>query len=190
MKVTIVGAGALGSHLVMLLRNEKIEINVIDFDRISNANTMSQFHSRNHVGKLKTISLQQSMDFLFKRKITTNSNKLVDGNVSALLSGSDLIVDALDNFEARTLVQNYARASGTPCLHGALAPNGEFGRVVWSDRFVIDSEAGMGKATCEDGAHLPFITLTAAYMARSVQVFLSTRKQVGYSVSPGGAVAV
>lgn len=194
MKITIVGIGALGSHLVQFLRNEDVEINVIDFDRIETKNTQSQFHGRPHTGKAKTISLQQVMDYMFKRKITTNSNKLTALNDVTLLKGTDLIVDCLDNFEARTLVQNYARASGTPCLHGALAPNGEFGRVVWDSQFVIDSEAGVGGATCEDGLHLPFIAVVAACMARSVQAFLGksgkSGKQLGYSITPSGVFSI
>ncbi len=188
MKITIVGIGALGSHLVQLLRNEKADLHVIDFDKIETKNTQSQFHGRPHVGKFKVTALQQSMDFMFKRKITTNGNKLNSSNDIVMLKGSDLIVDCLDNFEARTLVQTYARASGTPCLHGALAPNGEFGRSIWDSNFTIDSEVGVGGATCEDGAFLPFIAITAAYMARSVQSFLATGKQIGYSITPAGTI--
>ena len=34
-------------------------------------------------------------------------------------------------------------------------------------------------STCEDGEFLPFIALTAAYMARSVQIFLKDGKKIG-----------
>ena len=189
-KITIVGCGALGSHLVPLLRNEDVEINVVDFDRIETKNVSSQFHGRNHVGKLKTISLQQVMDFMFKRKITTNTNKLTKDNDITILKGSGLLIDCLDNAEARTLVQNYARASNTACLHGALAADGAFGRVIWDKDFKIDSEGSAGAPTCEDGNHLAFISLVASYMARSVHVFLEADKMVGFSISPMGAVVV
>jgi hypothetical protein len=61
---------------------------------------------------------------------------------------------------------------------------------VWDDAFVIDSEVGAGAATCEDGEFLPFIALTAAYMARSVQIFLRDKRKVGFSISPAGSVAI
>jgi malate/lactate dehydrogenase len=32
MKITIIGAGALGSHLVQALRNEQVTLKIIDFD--------------------------------------------------------------------------------------------------------------------------------------------------------------
>ena len=63
--VTIVGVGALGSHLVQFLRSEDVTINVIDFDRVEQKNTQSQFHSKPSVGKMKASALKQSMQFLY-----------------------------------------------------------------------------------------------------------------------------
>lgn len=188
--ITVVGVGALGSHLVQFIRSEDVKIKVIDFDRVEQKNVQSQFHSKPNVGKLKVLSLNQSMQFLYGTKIECVSGKLVENNADVLLSKADLIVDCLDNGEARRLIQGYARANDTPCLHGALAPDGSFGRVIWDEQFVIDSEAGQGGATCENGEFLPFIAITSAYLARAVQIFLATGKKVGFSISPNGVVAV
>jgi hypothetical protein len=159
-------------------------------DRVEQKNVASQFHGRPGVGKNKVAALQQTMDFLFKRQISVVSNKLVDNNVAILLKDATLVVDCLDNGASRKLVQDYVRKHDLPCLHGALAPGGEFGRSIWDEHFVIDSEAGAGAATCEDGEFLPFIALTAACMARSVQLFLKDGKKIGFSISPVSVVAV
>ena len=188
--IVIVGVGALGSHLVQFIRNEKVDIRVVDFDRVEQKNVMSQFHGKPGVGKSKVEALKQTMDFLFKRSVQTVGHKLVDNNVDQLMKGATLVVDCLDNGAARKLVQDYVRKHSLPCLHGALAPGGEFGRSIWDEQFVIDSEAGAGAATCEDGEFLPFIALTAAYMARSIQVFLREQKKIGFSISPVGVVAI
>lgn len=188
--ILVVGIGALGSHLVQFIRNEKIDIKVVDFDRVEQKNVMSQFHGKPGIGKSKVEALKQTMDFLFKRQLTMVSNKLVAENIDALMKGATLVVDCLDNGASRKLVQDYARKHNLPCLHGALAPGGEFGRSIWDAQFVIDSELGASAATCEDGEFLPFIALTAAYMARSVQLFLKDGKKVGFSISPVGSVAV
>lgn len=187
--VTIVGVGALGSHLVQFLRSEDIEIRVIDFDRVEQKNVQSQFHSKPSVGKLKSDALKQSMQFLYGKKIHSFNHKLVSDNVRNLLQG-DLVIDCLDNGEARQLVQEHARTTDMPCLHGALAPDGGFGRVIWDEQFVIDSEAGQGGATCENGEFLPFIAITSAYLARAAQIFLATGKKTGFSISPNSVVAV
>lgn len=188
--MVIVGVGALGSHLVQFIRNEKVDIRIIDFDRVEQKNVMSQFHGKPGVGKNKVAALQQTMDFLFKRPINTVSHKLVDNNIEVLMQRATLVVDCLDNGASRKLVQDYVRKHDLPCLHGALAPGGEFGRSVWDEQFVIDSELGAGAVTCEDGEFLPFIALTAAYMARSIQLFLKDKKKVGFSISPFGVVAI
>lgn len=187
-KITIVGVGALGSHVAQFLRNVG-DLNVIDFDRIEQKNVQAQFHSKPSVGKLKSQALQQSMNFLFGVKLTANTNKLVPDNAKQLLGGSDLIIDCLDNGAARRVVQGYARTNSTPCLHGALAPDGTFGRVVWDEKFVIDNEAAGGVPTCEDGAHLPFITVVSSHIAFAAQQFLLNGKALNFNIFPGGLAA-
>lgn len=186
--ITIVGVGALGSHVAQFLRNVGT-LRVVDFDRVEIKNTQAQFHGKPNVGKLKAQALQQSMSFLFGVKIAANTNKLVPDNAKQLLGGSDLIIDCLDNGEARRVVQGFARTTATPCLHGALAPDGTFGRVVWDEKFVIDNEAPGGAPTCEDGAHLPFIATVSSHIAFSAQQFLLTGKALNFNIFPGGLAA-
>lgn len=185
MNITIIGAGALGSHLVQALRNEAAELKVIDFDRVEMKNVASQFHFKNTSGKKKTEALKQAMQFCYGRKIDVVGNKLTADNVEQLLGGAGLLVDCLDNGEARRLVQGYAKAHGIPCIHGALAADGGFGRVVWTEDFVIDDGAS-GAVTCEDGEFLPFIQITASYLAFAVQRFVRDGRRVGFSISPAG----
>jgi molybdopterin/thiamine biosynthesis adenylyltransferase len=186
--IVVVGVGALGSHAVMLLRNEKATLRVIDFDRVEQKNVASQFHGKPNVGKSKVESLKQLMNFVFATKIETNPHKLVEGNVKELLGNADLVLDCLDNGASRRTVQTFVRAANIPCLHGALAPDGAFGRVIWDRDFVIDDESDTRAATCENGEHLPFITITAAYLARAAQEFLKSGRTIGFQVHPGGAV--
>ncbi len=185
MRITIIGVGALGSHLVQALRNEDAALKVIDFDRVEMKNVASQFHFKGTVGHKKTEAIKRSMNFAYGRKIEAVGSKLTSDNVTQLLSNTDLLVDCLDNGDSRRLVQDFAQRNGVPCVHGALAADGGFGRVVWSSGFVIDNEAS-GAATCEDGAFLPFIQLVAARIAYVVQRFLQTGEKLNFNVFPGG----
>jgi len=191
--VIVVGVGALGSHLVQFLRNEA-NLFLIDFDRIEAKNMLSQFHGKPGGGKLKVDALKNTMQFLWGLKLDGVTVKLVDNNVDALLGRefkwpvgitrkADLVVDCLDNGKARRLVQGYVRQHNIPCLHGALAADGGFGRVIWDENFHID-DAAAGVPTCEDGAHLPFIATVSAFLARSAQVFLTNGKKQGWSIAP------
>jgi adenylyltransferase/sulfurtransferase len=187
-KITVVGVGALGSHFVQFLRSEDVEFKVIDFDRVEQKNTLSQFHGKPGVGKLKVHGLASNMSLFWGMKVAVVSNKLTTENVQQLLTDSDLVVDCLDNAEARRVVQNHVRQTNTPCLHGAVDGEGSFGRVVWDEGFVIDSGSAPGTPTCEDGENLPFIASVAAYLARSAQAFLRKGVRHGFQISPGGVV--
>lgn len=187
--VVVVGVGALGSHVVQLLRNEAAMLKLIDFDRVERKNVLSQFHGKPSVGKLKVQGLQGTMQFLFGVATTVVPHKLAADNAHQLLGGADLVLDCLDNGAARRVVQEFARTHGVPCLHGALAAaGGGFGRVVWDDLFVIDDEAGQGAATCEGGDELPFIGLVSSVLARAAQDFLRHGRQHSYQVHGGGVV--
>lgn len=181
-KITIVGVGALGSHVALLLRNVA-DLHVIDYDRIEQKNTQSQFHGKPNVGKLKASAFQQTLSFLFGVKVQATTNKLTKDNDQQLLAGSDLIIDCLDNGEARRIVQNFSRSAHTACLHGALAADGTLGRIVWDQDFQIDEVPAGAKATCEDGQHLPFIGMVAAQIAQSAKEFLTTKRQRSWQVT-------
>jgi molybdopterin/thiamine biosynthesis adenylyltransferase len=189
-KITVVGAGALGSHVVLYLRNQEASLRVIDFDRVEMKNTMSQFHGRPSVGKLKTESLAKGMQFFFGLKVEVVPTKLVANNTKELLGKADLLIDCLDNGEARRLVQGFARENKVACLHGALSADGTFGKAEWDETFAIDDAASAGAATCENGEHLPFIGITAAYVAQAAQEFVRNGKKIGFAVSTGGAIRI
>ena len=190
MKVVIVGVGALGSHLALLVRNFPVQVTIVDMDKIEIKNTMSQFHTAMSVGKNKAQALRDALNALFKVKVEAVPHRLTEDNVEQLLGKADLVVDCLDNAASRQVVQDFVRARGIPCLHGALDPDGQFGRACWTENFVIDHEGAVGAATCEDGRHLPFIAQTAASLALSVQQFLRHGRKVGYQVHPGGVTKV
>ena len=188
--VVVVGVGALGSHLIQFIRNVDAIIKLIDFDRIEMRNISSQFHNKGSVGKGKVQAIAQTMNFLWGLKVAGIPHKLTSENDDQLLGDSDLLVDCLDNGASRRLVQGFARRSHIPCLHGALAADGAFGRVIWSEDFKIDEEADAGAATCENGEHLPFIAIVSSYLAYSIQTFLTSGRKVGWQVHPGGAVRI
>lgn len=184
--VTIVGVGALGSHLVPLLRGAPAELRVIDFDRVELRNLASQFHARAGVGKTKVVALEQLVQFAFGQRLRGIPRRLGPDNVRELLGGADLVVDCVDHGDTRRLIQAHVRASGVPCVHGALSADGALGRVVWDELFTVDDEPEAGAATCAGGEHLPFIALVASWLAVSIQRFLEDGERRTFHVFPGG----
>jgi hypothetical protein len=189
-RIVVVGVGALGSHVVQLGRSLPVQWKVIDFDRIEAKNVLAQFHTRMGVGKNKAQALQQAMQGMFGVKIDAIPHRLTADNTEALLGDADLVVDCLDNAEARNLVQQFVRARGIACVHGALAPGGELGRVVWDHLFVIDSEATPGQETCEGGEHLTFIAQTAATLAQAIALYVGNRRRISTQLLPTSSMVL
>lgn len=189
MIITIVGVGALGSHVVQFLRNlDDVTLRLVDFDRVEAKNVASQFYGHPSVGKNKAVALLQQTSFLFKRTAGASiPHRLTADNVDVVLGGSDLVVDCVDNGETRRLIQAWVRRHKVPCLHGGLAANGSFGVVLWDDQFTVDDEPNAGAATCDGGEHLPFIAFVASAIAMAVQAFVTFNVQRGFMISPVGA---
>lgn len=188
-RILVIGAGALGSHLILLGRNWPAKLVAVDFDRVERKNTMSQFHSNMGVGRNKALALQQAMQGLFGVKIDAVPHRMTGDNAKTLATGAGLVVDCVDNAEARRTIRSACQELGIPCLHGALAADGQYGRVMWSEDFAID-DGGGDAATCEDGEQLPFIGIVAAHMAATVQRFLSTGLRESSHIRPGGITPI
>lgn len=186
--VVIVGAGALGSHLVLFARNWDCDLKVVDFDRIEAKNTQAQFHSRSGLRKNKAQALQQTLQFLFGLKIGMVPHRLTADNAEQVLGGADLVIDCTDNAEARRTIQAFVRANDIPCLHGALSGDGTFARIVWDEHFTEDEEGAEGEATCEDGQQLPFFAMAGAQIAVIAQMFLKDGKRASVQLMPMGIV--
>jgi molybdopterin-synthase adenylyltransferase len=187
--VVIVGVGALGSHLLMMGRNLTARWTLIDFDRVEQKNTLSQAHTRMGLGRNKAQALQQTVQGLWGLRVEAVPHKLTADNVATLLGAAEVVVDCTDNATARALIQDFCADRGVPSLHGALAADGGYGRVLWGDAFTIDA-GGDGQATCEDGAHLPFINTVSAYLCAALQRFLADNTQAGFHISPAGATSI
>ena len=187
--ITIVGVGALGSHVALLLRNEKAGLKVIDFDRVEQKNTQAQFHSTMSLGKNKAQALQQSLQGLFGVRVQSAPYRLLggsNGNAKELLGGSTLVVDCTDNLVARSVLNVQCKELRLPLLHGALSASGDFARIIWTELFRPDAEDPNAGATCIDGEHLPFFAFAASLMAIEVQAFLKTGKKRSWQLTPSG----
>ncbi len=187
--IRVCGVGALGSYFVQFVRNTDKNISIIDFDSVESKNTLSQFHGITSLRKNKTLALSQLMHFLFKKKLDTFPVRLTKDNLKELLGAKDsttVVVDCFDNADSRILIQDYVRKNNIPCIHGGTSADGSFARIMWDEHFTIDREAKVGQPTCEDGAHLPFLGITGAYMAKAVLEFIQNGKKVNYQIHPNG----
>jgi molybdopterin/thiamine biosynthesis adenylyltransferase len=172
MRILFCGVGALGSSAAVLCRSLGVELAFVDFDRVETKNLAAQAFVKQSLGKNKAEALKLQLQNFYGLKCESFGVRLAATNVDALCQSADLLVDCFDNQQSRQLLSDYARRSGKPLVHAAMAADGQFGLVRWDARFVPDAEDHAGQATCEGGEHLPFIGLLAATLARVIQDFV------------------
>jgi molybdopterin/thiamine biosynthesis adenylyltransferase len=115
--VTIVGLGSLGSFTAVLLAKNGVNLNLIDFDRVSIENLSSQIYSRKDIKKYKTKALSKYLKKLNPQIIIKSLNiKLSSANLKIL--DSDLVIDCTDNLDVRFLIDSYCY-NKIPWIHTA-----------------------------------------------------------------------
>ncbi len=121
--VFIAGAGGLGSPSAIYLTAAGIgKIVIADFDTVGVSNLNRQIlHWNDDVGRMKADSAREKLAKINPDvEIDVISEKIDEDNAFKLVCGSDLIVDAMDNFRARYLLNKAAIARNIPLVHGAV----------------------------------------------------------------------
>ncbi|MCU0847289.1 MAG: HesA/MoeB/ThiF family protein [Spirochaetes bacterium] len=122
--VFIAGAGGLGSPVSLYLAAAGIgKLIICDNDRVEHSNLNRQIlHGFNDIKRFKTDSASDRLKELnpyieiklYNEKITTN-------NSINLVSGADIIVDCLDNFHTRFIINEVSVKKRIPMVHAGVA---------------------------------------------------------------------
>ena len=130
-RVFIAGAGGLGSPIAIYLTAAGVGmIRMVDHDHVALSNLNRQvLHWEEDVGRKKVDSAREKLRNLNRAvEIEAIAETITEGNVSKLVSGCDVIVDAMDNLPTRYVLNRCAVETGLPFFHGAV--NGFEGRVM------------------------------------------------------------
>ena len=130
-KVFIAGAGGLGCPVSIYLAAAGVgHLRIVDHDTVDLTNLNRQVaHWTADVGRRKVESAQEKLNKLNPNvTVETLSVTISDQNASELVSGFDLIVDAMDNLPTRYLLNRTAIECRIPFFHGAV--NGFEGRAM------------------------------------------------------------
>jgi molybdopterin/thiamine biosynthesis adenylyltransferase len=139
-RVTLCGAGALGSHLADNLARQGFgPLCVIDRDRIEEHNVSTQLYGTSDVGAWKVEVLRNRLFRAVGVEVEAVAKELTERNVRGLLKDADVIVDTFDNSASRRLVQEEVRARPKPCLHVGLFA--DYGEVVWDEQYRVPHDA-------------------------------------------------
>lgn len=122
-RVFVVGAGGLGSPVSIGLAVAGVgEIHICDADVVELSNLNRQIlHDDSRIGLPKAISAQQTLNALNPHvRVVPHNDYLDETNIESIVGEPDLVMDCLDNYDTRYLLNRYCLHHRIPLIHGAV----------------------------------------------------------------------
>lgn len=121
--IFIAGAGGLGSPVSLYLAVAGIgTITIVDMDVVERTNLNRQIlHYDRDIGRKKTASAEEKLTAI-NPDITVHAidARIDKSNAAQLVGNAEGIVDAMDNYPTRYLLNDIAIQKGIPLFHGAI----------------------------------------------------------------------
>ncbi len=128
-KILVVGAGGLSSAVLMYLASSGIgEIGVVDYDTVDLTNFHRQIiYDTNDLNKSKVISVKEKIKKLNPDvKVNIFECKLDKNNIEKIFQNYEIVVDGLDNFSDKFLLNDYSVLLNKKLVHaGAVGFEGQ-----------------------------------------------------------------
>ena len=108
-RVLVVGAGGLGSPLILYLAAAGVgTIGIVDFDRVSLSNLQRQIaHRTADIGRPKVDSASEAARAINPGvKLISHSERLTADNALKIMANYDVVADGSDNFATRFLIND------------------------------------------------------------------------------------
>jgi molybdopterin/thiamine biosynthesis adenylyltransferase/rhodanese-related sulfurtransferase len=122
-KVLLLGAGGLGSPAALYLAAAGVgTLGIVDNDEVDLSNLQRQvIHSTDRIGVAKVDSAEQTINALNPDvKVEKHEVRLGPENIMQILPGYDIVVDGLDNFPTRYLLNDATVRLGIPVVSAAI----------------------------------------------------------------------
>jgi adenylyltransferase/sulfurtransferase len=122
-RVLVIGAGGLGSPLILYLAAAGVGcIGIVDDDAVSLSNLQRQvIHGTGDIGRPKVSSAAEAVARINPGVIIEpHAHRIDERNARALIANYDLVADGCDNFATRYLVADACQAEGKPLVTAAL----------------------------------------------------------------------
>jgi molybdopterin/thiamine biosynthesis adenylyltransferase len=121
--VTIAGAGGLGSVSAAYLTVAGVgRLQILDDDRVERSNLNRQIlHWDRDLGEAKAASFEEKLTQMNADvEVVVSTQRISAENVAELVGDSDAVVDALDNFQTRYILNRFAVCERIPFFHGGV----------------------------------------------------------------------
>jgi molybdopterin/thiamine biosynthesis adenylyltransferase len=121
--VAVVGLGGLGSLVSLYLAALGVgRLIIVDYDVVGVENLNRQIlYTTDDVGKPKALVAERRLRELNPLvEVEARNVKITRDNVAEALEGADIIVDGLDDWRTRLVLDEYAWETGKPYVHAAV----------------------------------------------------------------------
>jgi len=121
--VFIAGAGGLGSPVAIYLAAAGVgRLRICDYDTLEISNLNRQIlHTHTRIGKYKVLSAKIALKKVNPNvKVEAFDKKMDENNIAELVGDSSVIVDCLDNFPTRYVLNKFAIEKKLPLIHGSI----------------------------------------------------------------------
>lgn len=128
--VVVAGLGGLGCTASLYLTCAGVgNVTLIDCDRVELSNLNRQvLHYEEDIGEKKPLSAARKLLKLNPSiEVTPVFRKITAQNARKIIKGANLVIDGMDNFKTRFIVNKACVAEGIPFIHGGV--HGLFGEV-------------------------------------------------------------
>ncbi|WHZ14421.1 MAG: Sulfur carrier protein ThiS adenylyltransferase [Nitrospira sp.] len=122
-KVLLVGAGGLGSPAALYLAAAGVgTIGLIDSDVVDLSNLQRQvIHQTPDVGRPKVLSGKEKIQALNPDvNVVMYEERLTAGNALKIFNDYDVVIDGVDNFPTKFLINDACFFAGKPLVHGGI----------------------------------------------------------------------
>jgi molybdopterin/thiamine biosynthesis adenylyltransferase len=128
--IFIAGAGGLGSPVSLYLAVAGVgTITIVDMDTVDQSNLNRQIlHFDCDIGRKKVVSAEEKLSAINPDiRVNAIDTRIDETNAARLVGSADGVVDAMDNYPIRYLLNDVAIDKNIPLFHGAI--RGFYGQV-------------------------------------------------------------
>ncbi|MDO8628402.1 MAG: ThiF family adenylyltransferase [Nanoarchaeota archaeon] len=120
--ITLIGVGALGSNIALLLGAQGISLNLIDRDIVEPANLDYGIYTKKDLGKSKALVMKEKLQKSYPSLTITAHDENLDSSTLHLLQGN-IIIDGTDNMHTRFLINDYTKKYRKTWIYGSVLDN-------------------------------------------------------------------
>lgn len=184
--VLVVGVGGLGSAASIYLAYAGIgHITIVDNDSVELSNLNRQIlHWESDLGEKKAMSAANKLRRINSSiQVTPVCKKITEASIDKIVDGADVVIDGLDNYDTRFLVNAACVRKEIPFIHAGV--NGLLGQITTIIPGKTPCLACIYSEPPDTGSTIPVFGATPSLMA-SMQVMEAIKFIAGFGKTLGG----